>query len=155
MKAYMLPLCPSIKNWGPNIMAAIFQTAFSNAFSWIKIYQFRILFHWSLFPSVQLTIFQHWFRHSLATSHYLKQLWSVYWRTDVSPDLSELRYQYGLSVWHNKCYSVLNFNIDGMYLVIWVNVKRYKIKFQRGYRQSINKHIASKVNSNWCWVLVQ
>ena len=41
-----------------------------------------IKFHWSLFPRVQLTIFQHWFRSWLdsaqATSHYLKQWWLVY-----------------------------------------------------------------------------
>ena len=40
----------------------IFQTTFSSAFSWIKIREFRWIFHWSLFLSVQLTIFQHWFR---------------------------------------------------------------------------------------------
>ena len=43
-------------------MAAIFQTTFSNACSWIKMYWFRLRFHWSLFPWVELTIFQHWFR---------------------------------------------------------------------------------------------
>ena len=39
-----------------------FQTTFSNAFSWMKMYQFRLRFHWSLLPRVELTIFQHWFR---------------------------------------------------------------------------------------------
>ena len=43
-------------------MAAISQTTFSSAFSWMKIYNFRLGFHWCLFPRVQLTIFQHWFR---------------------------------------------------------------------------------------------
>ena len=33
---------------------------FPNAFSWMKMCKLR--FHWSLFPRVQLTIFQHWFR---------------------------------------------------------------------------------------------
>ena len=33
-----------------------------NAFTWIKIYKFWLKFHWSLFPRVQLTMFQHWFR---------------------------------------------------------------------------------------------
>ena len=45
----------------PRLMAAIFQTTFSNAFSWMKMYQFQLRFHWSLFPRVKLTIFQHWF----------------------------------------------------------------------------------------------
>ena len=39
-----------------------FQTAFSNTFSWMKMYKFRLRFQWSLFSMVQLTIFQHWFR---------------------------------------------------------------------------------------------
>ena len=33
-----------------------------NAFSWMKLYEFRLKFHWSLFLRVQLTIFQHRFR---------------------------------------------------------------------------------------------
>ena len=40
----------------------IFQTTFSNAFSWMKMSTFRLICHWSLFPRVQLTIFQLWFR---------------------------------------------------------------------------------------------
>ena len=32
-------------------MASIFQTTFSNTFSWMKIYGFRLRFHWSLFPT--------------------------------------------------------------------------------------------------------
>ena len=43
--------------WGRDKMAAIFQTTFSNAFSWMKTYKFRLRFHWSLFPRVQLNIF--------------------------------------------------------------------------------------------------
>ena len=64
---------------GRDKMAAIFQTTFSNAFSWMKMYQFRSKFHWSLFRRVRLTICQHWFRKWLkadqATSHYLNQCW--------------------------------------------------------------------------------
>ena len=51
-----------LTHWGRDKMAAIFQTTFSNAFSWMRMYRFRIRFHWSLFPRDQLTIFQHWFR---------------------------------------------------------------------------------------------
>ena len=46
----------------PRQMAAIFQMTFSNVFSRMKINELRLRFHWSLFPSVQLTIFKHWFR---------------------------------------------------------------------------------------------
>ena len=42
-------------------MAAVSQTTLSNAFSLMKKLAFRLRFHWSLFLSVQLTIFQHWF----------------------------------------------------------------------------------------------
>ena len=49
-------------HWDRDKMAAIFQTTFSHGFSWMKMYEFRWTFHWSLFPGVQLTIFQHWFR---------------------------------------------------------------------------------------------
>ena len=34
----------------------------ANAFSWMKMHQFWLRFHWSLIPRVQLTIYQHWFR---------------------------------------------------------------------------------------------
>ena len=72
-----------LTHWGWDKMAAISQTTLSNPFSWMKIFQFRIKFDWSLFLRFQLTIFQHWFRWWLgagqATSHYLNQWWSVYW----------------------------------------------------------------------------
>ena len=43
-------------------MNNISQTTFSNFFSSMKMFEFRLKFHWSLLPRVQLTIFQHWFR---------------------------------------------------------------------------------------------
>ena len=52
----------SLTHWGRGKMADIFQTTFSNEFSWMKMCKFRLRFHWSLFPRVQLTIFHHWFR---------------------------------------------------------------------------------------------
>ena len=33
-----------------------------NAFSWMKMFEIQLKFHWSLFLRVQLTIFQHWLR---------------------------------------------------------------------------------------------
>ena len=73
--------------WDRNKKAAIFQTTFSNAFSWMKIYEFRLRFHWSLFLRARLIISQHWFRWWLGavhgTSHCLKQCWLVYWRIGV------------------------------------------------------------------------
>ena len=51
-----------LTHWGRDIMAGIFQTTFLEAFSWKKMYKFRLGFHWCLFRRVQLTMFQHWFR---------------------------------------------------------------------------------------------
>ena len=55
------------------------QTTFSNAFSWMQIFEFRLKLHWSVFLWDQLTIFQHLFRWWLGTvaaiSHYLNQWW--------------------------------------------------------------------------------
>ena len=52
----------AINTLRPRQMDAISQTTFSNAFSWMKMFEFRLKFHWSLFPRVELTILQHWFR---------------------------------------------------------------------------------------------
>ena len=52
----------SLTHWGRDKMDAISQTTFSSAFSWMKMFEFRLKFHWSLFLRVQLTIFNHWFR---------------------------------------------------------------------------------------------
>ena len=51
-----------LTHWGGDKMAAISQTTLSNAFSWMKILEFRLKLHWSLFLRIQLTIFQCWFR---------------------------------------------------------------------------------------------
>ena len=57
-----IPGTNELTHWGRDKMAAIFQTTFSNAFSWMKIHEFPLRFHWNLFPRVQLTKFQHWVR---------------------------------------------------------------------------------------------
>ena len=84
--------------WGWDKMAAIFQKTFSNTFSWMKIYEFQLRFHWSLFLRVKLTIFKHWFRLWLgadqATSHHLNQWRSLYWCIYVSLGLNDLRQDY-------------------------------------------------------------
>ena len=81
-------------NWGQEKIAAISHTTFSNAFSWMKMYEYHFRFHWSLFLRFELTIFQHWLRwcHDAwsVPSHYLDQWWLVYWCIYVSHSLSEL-----------------------------------------------------------------
>ena len=71
--------CVALTHWGRDKMATISQTTFSNAFSWMKMYEFRLKFHWSLSLGVKVTIFQHWFRYGLAPSR--RQ--TVSWTNDV------------------------------------------------------------------------
>ena len=75
-----------LTHWGRDKMAAFSQTISSNAFPWMKMYEFRLIFHWSLFLGVQLTIFRHWLRKS----HYLNQWWLIYWRIHASLGLNKL-----------------------------------------------------------------
>ena len=60
--SFELYLHTRLTHWGRDKMDAILQTTFSNALSWMKMYEFRLGFHWSLFLTFELTIFQHWFR---------------------------------------------------------------------------------------------
>ena len=86
------PLITDLTHWGQDKMAALFQMTCSNAFSWMKMYEFWLRFHWSLFLRVQLTVFQHWFRLWLGTgqgtSYYRNQWWLIYWCIFVSLDLN-------------------------------------------------------------------
>ena len=52
----MISVKLSLTHWGRDKMDAIWQTTFSSAFSWLKMFEFRLKFHWSLFLRVQLTI---------------------------------------------------------------------------------------------------
>ena len=85
----------SLTHWGPGEMNNISQMTFSNIFSSMKMFELRLKFHWSLFPRVQLPIFQHWFGKWLgadqAPSHYLNQWWLGYRCIYASLGLNELR----------------------------------------------------------------
>ena len=84
-----------LTHWGRDKMDAISQTTFSSAFSWMKLFEFRSKFKWSLFLRVRLTVFQHWFRYWLgqATGNYLNQWWLVYRPIHASLGLNELTQQ--------------------------------------------------------------
>ena len=56
------PMMTLLTHWGRDKMDAISQTTCSSAFSWMKMFEFRLKFHWSLFLSIQLTIIHHCFR---------------------------------------------------------------------------------------------
>ena len=51
-----------LTHWGRDEIDAFLHTIFSNVFSWMKMLELRLKFYWNLFPRVQSTIFQHWFR---------------------------------------------------------------------------------------------
>ena len=98
MSANWCPFCLGLNvltHWGRDKMAAISQTTLSNDFFRMKMFEFRLRFHWNLFPRPQLTIFHHWSRYWLgagqATSHYLNQWLLLYWRIYASLGLNELR----------------------------------------------------------------
>ena len=48
--------CHSLTYWGRDKTATFSQTSFSNVFSWMKMYEFPLRFHWSFFLSVELTV---------------------------------------------------------------------------------------------------
>ena len=51
-----------LTHWGRDKMTAKCLTTISNSFPWMKIYKYRLRFHWSLLPRIQLTLCQQWFR---------------------------------------------------------------------------------------------
>ena len=91
---HSLTICFHLTHSGLDKMAPISQTTNSNAFSWIKMLEIRLIFHWSLFLAVESTILHHWFRLRLgadqATSQYLNQWWLDYRRIYASLGLNEL-----------------------------------------------------------------
>ena len=62
MSPYASPGHNVLTHLGWNKMAAISQMTFPIAFSLMKMHEFRLKFHWSLFLIVQLITIQHWFR---------------------------------------------------------------------------------------------
>ena len=112
-KIYMInqignSVCIELTHWGRDKMASISQTIFLNVFSWLKMYEFRLRFDWSLFLRLQLTLIQHWFRKWLgvdkATSHHLNQWWLFFRRKYASHALNELTHRithwYQNNDWH-------------------------------------------------------
>ena len=82
-------------HWGRDKIDEFFETAFWNAFSWMRMFEFRLTFHWSVFLRAELTRVQHWLRWWLGAdqliSHYLNHWCLLYWRIYASRALNELR----------------------------------------------------------------
>ena len=51
-----------LTHWGQDKMAPILQTTFANEFSWIRMYEFCLRFHWSWFLRFESAIYQHWLK---------------------------------------------------------------------------------------------
>ena len=123
----------SLTRVGPHKMTTMLQTTFSNAFSGMKMYEFRLRFHWRLCLRVQLTIFEHWSRYWLkahkAKSLYMNLWWLVYWRRYVSHGINELKL-YWLKPEQNGCCNFVNDDV-----IKWKYFPRYW-PFVRGIHRS-------------------
>ena len=64
-----------LTHWGQYEVAAVCQMAYSHVICWIKMYKFRLSFHWSLFPRVQSTIIQHLVQMFTCRLNGAKPLW--------------------------------------------------------------------------------
>ena len=98
----------------------------------MKMYESRLKCHWSLFPSVRLTIFHHWFRWWLgadkATSHYLSQWWFDYRRIYASLGLNELNFRRRLQ-WVSDAkfieMTTFQFKLISVIYVQWTSLNQY------------------------------
>ena len=57
---WVQPHLHTLTYWGHDKTANVLQATFSIAFSWMKMYKFRLRFPRSVFPRVKLAMFQHW-----------------------------------------------------------------------------------------------
>ena len=134
---------PLLTYCGRDKMAAVSQTALSNAFSWMKMLEFRLKFHWSVFPKFQLTIFQHWFRYWLgagqATSHYLNQWWLIYWRIYASLGLNELIVGRNCSL-RSKQLCISTVNVWTTSLPAWAK-SRWRLRTSSGSPELLPVHM--------------
>ena len=94
-----------LTHWGQDKMATMFQTTFPYVFHWIKMFEFRLRFHWSLFLRFVLTYSSigsdTWLGTDQATSHYLNQWWLFHWRIYTSLGLDEF-WWHKVSMIHNE-----------------------------------------------------
>ena len=65
-----------LTRWGRDKMDAILQMTFSTAFLWMKMFEFRLQFHWNLYQRVQLIILQLGSDKGLAPSRRQAIIWT-------------------------------------------------------------------------------
>ena len=147
-------LCQKLTYWGWGKMAAILQTTFSSAISWMKMFEFRLKFHWSLFLRDQLTISQHWFRKWLSAdqviSHYLNQWWSVYWRIYASLGRNELLGKFHLTITGPIVHEGMSVKCQWMVVIVTslpvIVCKQYRSKV----REQLFHDIPERFTDSWC-----
>ena len=64
------------RHWGQDKMKALSQTTVSNARYRMKMFEFQLIFCWSLFLRVQLTILLHWSDNGLAPARWQAIIWT-------------------------------------------------------------------------------
>ena len=64
------------RHWGQDKMKALSETTVSNARYRMKMFEFQLIFCWSLFLRVQLTILLHWSDNGLAPARWQAIIWT-------------------------------------------------------------------------------
>ena len=105
----------------------------------MKMLEFRLKFHWSLFLVVQLTIFQHWFRYwlvaSSAPSNNLNQWWLHYRRIYAL---------LGLRQWVNMIYISIEYQLKFI-LRFQILLTSFGASASGGFHLTITCHMPSVI----------
>ena len=116
-----------LTHWGRDKMDAISQTTFSNAFSWLKMFEIQLKFHWSLFLWVQLTTLFSWDPSPVCEiGREITTQWAIIWTLQCSKNvrISCVRQLYMLHRldYSKECfgYRVLQWNLCGKSFMWWV-----------------------------------
>ena len=141
-----------LTHWGRDEMDNISPTTLQNVFSSMKMFEFRLKYRFSLFLSVQLTIFQHWFRLWLgAVQAPIMVCLSAYMRHSASmsiettPSLTQCRYSPTCRFWVVCLNSYLAVQVQMYVLRKWRRNVCHK-------QSPICKHICTLYH--WWWALV-
>ena len=87
-----------LTQWGRDKMAAIFQTTFSNSFTWMKMHEFQIRFYWRLSQGSNWQNSSIGWDNGLAPNRRQAIIWTSdgrgYWRIYASLGLNELTHDW-------------------------------------------------------------
>ena len=123
-----------LTHWGGDKMSALFKTTFWNAVSWMKMYEFRLRFHWWLFLCLWLTIFRYWFRNWLGAGRRQAIIWT---NVDLFNDLNVL-------TWHSLVCKLACSSITVYSNILFRPRTRLQIRLAKpGWRSIYNEVIKS------------